>query len=151
MVSTLGPHLKLYTHSSSVPQSVTIAPLSDTLATTLAVVRDDIATHGKASKIMIFCPTARSTALSAEVFRQIKGLPPILEIHSRKTQANRSKAAEAFKDAKTSILFSSDVAARGMDFPGWVYYDKTPFFPLSLTFIVRQGYSGHSSRLTIIC
>jgi ATP-dependent RNA helicase MSS116 len=101
-----------------VPQSFLTAPLSDTLASTLAVVRDDIATHGKASKIMIFCPTARSTALSAEVFRQIKDLPPILEIHSRKTQANRSKAAEAFKDAKTGILFSSDVAARGMDFPG---------------------------------
>ena len=70
---------------------------------------------------MIFCPTARSTALAAEVFRNINGLPPILDIHSRKSQSQRSKAAEAFKNAKTAILFSSDVAARGMDFPGWVY------------------------------
>jgi ATP-dependent RNA helicase MSS116 len=101
-----------------VPQSVISAPLSDTLATTLAVVREDKATHGAASKIMIFCPTARSTGLAADVFRKIKGLPPVLEIHSRKSQSQRSKAAEAFKNAKNAILFSSDVAARGMDFPG---------------------------------
>jgi ATP-dependent RNA helicase MSS116 len=68
--------------------------------------------------VIVFLPTARATGLAADVFRKIKGLPPIIEIHSRKTQAARSKAAEQFKDAKSAILFSSDVAARGMDFPG---------------------------------
>lgn len=82
------------------------------------MLREDQAAHGAASKVMVFFPTARSTALAAEVFRKIPGLPQIIEIHSRKTQPQRSKAAEAFKDAKTAILLSSDVAARGMDFPG---------------------------------
>ena len=97
-----------------------MVPLSNSLAATLSVLREDQATHGNASKVMVFLPTARSTGVAAEVFRNIPGLPPIVEIHSRKSQSMRSKAADTFKDAKSAILFSSDVAARGMDFPGWV-------------------------------
>ncbi len=42
----------------------------------------------------------------------------LFEIHSRKSQSQRNQAAEQFKTAKKAILFSSDVTARGMDFPG---------------------------------
>ena len=41
----------------------------------------------------------------------------ILEIHSKLTQAQRTKAAENFRRADSGILLSSDVTARGMDFP----------------------------------
>jgi len=41
----------------------------------------------------------------------------ILEIHSKLTQGARTKAAEDFRRAESGILLSSDVTARGMDFP----------------------------------
>lgn len=41
----------------------------------------------------------------------------ILEIHSKLTQGARTKAAENFRKADSGILLSSDVTARGMDFP----------------------------------
>ncbi|KAM0708652.1 hypothetical protein Q7P35_005304 [Cladosporium inversicolor] len=41
----------------------------------------------------------------------------ILEIHSKLTQGQRTKAAENFRRAESGILLSSDVTARGMDFP----------------------------------
>jgi ATP-dependent RNA helicase MSS116 len=41
----------------------------------------------------------------------------ILEIHSKLTQGARTKAAENFRRADSAILLSSDVTARGMDFP----------------------------------
>ncbi|KAF4554341.1 ATP-dependent RNA helicase cyt-19-like protein [Elsinoe fawcettii] len=41
----------------------------------------------------------------------------IYSIHSRLTQAQRTTAAESFRNAKAAMLFSSDVTARGMDFP----------------------------------
>jgi ATP-dependent RNA helicase MSS116 len=41
----------------------------------------------------------------------------ILEIHSKLTQSQRTKAAENFRRADSGILLSSDVTARGMDFP----------------------------------
>ncbi|KAM0718751.1 hypothetical protein Q7P37_005822 [Cladosporium fusiforme] len=41
----------------------------------------------------------------------------ILEIHSKLTQQGRTRAAENFRKAESGILLSSDVTARGMDFP----------------------------------
>ncbi|KAJ3873963.1 P-loop containing nucleoside triphosphate hydrolase protein [Lentinula edodes] len=73
------------------------------------------------SKVMVFFPTARHVSFATEVLSSPsikKDLPPVLEIHSRKSQSARTKAAEAFKGAKSAILLSSDVAARGIDFPG---------------------------------
>ena len=67
---------------------------------------------------MVFFPTARQVGFAQEVLSQLDGLPPILEIHSRKSQPARIKASNAFKVAKSAVLLSSDVAARGMDFPG---------------------------------
>jgi ATP-dependent RNA helicase MSS116 len=106
------------TFCPTVQQSVFTVDISKSLPATFAVLREDFEAHGNASKVMVFFPTARSTAVAAEVFRNIKGLPPVFEIHSRKSQPARSKASEEFKNAKSAILFSSDVAARGMDFPG---------------------------------
>ena len=42
---------------------------------------------------------------------------PVLEIHSRKSQSYRTKTSDTFRMAKKGILFSSDVTARGLDYP----------------------------------
>lgn len=41
----------------------------------------------------------------------------VLETHSRKSQGARTRASEAFRNGKGLIMFTSDVSARGMDFP----------------------------------
>ena len=41
----------------------------------------------------------------------------VLEIHSRRSQAQRTKTSDEFRKSKTAIMFSSDVSARGMDYP----------------------------------
>lgn len=41
----------------------------------------------------------------------------VLEIHSRKSQPQRQKAADAFRTARQAIMFTSDVSARGVDYP----------------------------------
>ena len=41
----------------------------------------------------------------------------IVEIHGRLDQAARTKAADSFRHAESAIMLSSDVTARGMDFP----------------------------------
>lgn len=100
------------------PQHFTIAELEDTLPTTLALLRQDAAAHPGTSKVMVFFPTARGTGLAASVLSRVRDLPPILEIHSRMSQPARTRSADSFKAAKSAVLLSSDVAARGMDFPG---------------------------------
>lgn len=117
-----------------VPQHSLIAPLNDVFPMALAAIQSEMATHGAKTKIMAFLPTARATGLAAALFKRLNTglevrlfnfsvdtkliLPvQISEIHSRKSQSQRNAAAEAFKVAQSGILFSSDVTARGMDFP----------------------------------
>jgi ATP-dependent RNA helicase MSS116 len=66
-------------------------------------------------KIIVYFTTARLAQLFAETSVAM-GLPT-LEIHSRKSQAQRQRASDNFKDGTNVTLFSSDVTARGMDYP----------------------------------
>ncbi len=66
-------------------------------------------------QIIAFFVTARITQFYAELF-QATG-EPVVEMHSRKTQAYRTKAAETFRRDNRTIMFSSDVSARGVDYP----------------------------------
>ncbi|CAD7702121.1 unnamed protein product [Ostreobium quekettii] len=68
-------------------------------------------------KILVFFGTARQTQLHAELWCVMEGGHPVLEIHSRKSQGHRNKASDFFRNNSNTIMFSSDVTARGMDFP----------------------------------
>lgn len=41
----------------------------------------------------------------------------VLETHSRKSQSARTRVSQAFRSSKGVIMFTSDVSARGMDYP----------------------------------
>ncbi|OWZ20038.1 DEAD/DEAH box RNA helicase [Phytophthora megakarya] len=69
-----------------------------------------------AYKVIVFLPTARSTQFMAQLF-QAAGFSNVLEMHSRKSQSARTKAADSFRKGKKIIMFSSDVSARGVDYP----------------------------------
>ncbi|KAI5838153.1 P-loop containing nucleoside triphosphate hydrolase protein [Morchella snyderi] len=77
-------------------------------------------------KAIVFFSATRFTSLAAETFRSLgAGIGPnhplyptrIFEIHSRLNQGQRDTAATRFRMSESAILFSSDVTARGMDFP----------------------------------
>jgi hypothetical protein len=68
---------------------------------------------------MLFFTTARLTQFSATLFQEdavkrvLGGALPVWEIHSRKSQNARTRAADEFRHAPSGLLFSSDVSARG--------------------------------------
>ena len=66
------------------------------------------------AKIVVFFPTARLVNFFAEVFSEgnIASIP-VLELHSKKSQSYRNRVSDDFRKAKRSILFTSDVSARG--------------------------------------
>jgi ATP-dependent RNA helicase MSS116 len=74
-------------------------------------------------KIIAFFPTARLVGYFAELINDgirksnKSAFPEIIEIHSRKSQASRNRASDKFRAAKSAILFTSDVSARGVDYP----------------------------------
>lgn len=112
-------------------------------------------------KAIVYFPSTAEVSLAAEAFSNMRGsldgssasnfahpLAParIIEIHSRLTQAQRTRNAAMFKTSKSAILFSSDVTARGMDFP-----DVSHVIQLGLPrndddYIHRLGRTGRAGK-----
>ncbi|KAG0038188.1 hypothetical protein BGZ82_000869 [Podila clonocystis] len=97
------------------------------------------------NKIMVFLPTTRGAQLYAKVFASLsmgKELS-VFEIHSAKQQRERTLTSRNFKRIQTpAVLFTSDVSARGVDYPG-VGLVVQVGAPLSLEhYIHRIGRTG---------
>jgi len=71
--------------------------------------------NGASAKILVFFTTARLTQYFSELF-QWSGLD-VAEMHSKKAQGRRLDTASRFWSSRSSILFSTDISARGMDYP----------------------------------
>lgn len=98
-----------------VQQSFMLSSFQDTFPSLLKVIQAEQSAR-QVNKIIVFFPTARATQLAAELFNEMR--IQVSEIHSRKSQSARTKVSDAFRAATNAILFSSDVSARGLDFPG---------------------------------
>jgi ATP-dependent RNA helicase MSS116 len=64
---------------------------------------------------MAFLPTARQVQFSTLCLVEM-GVA-VLEIHSRRTATERSYASDTFRKHTKQVLLSSDVSARGVDYP----------------------------------
>merc|ERR1712013_442540 len=67
-------------------------------------------------KVIVFFPTARQTGFFSEALDGLKGLS-VYEMHSRKSQPYRTKVCKQFREAQNGVMCSSDVSARGLDYP----------------------------------
>jgi len=73
-------------------------------------------TKSSPHKIVVFLPTARMVSFFAAFFNE--GFEsPIIDLHSKKSQSSRNTASDNFRRAKNAILFTSDLSARGVDYP----------------------------------
>lgn len=55
------------------------------------------------------------TSLTFSLFRDMK--LSVKELHSRKPPLYRARVSEEFKEAKQMVLVTSDVSARGLNYP----------------------------------
>ncbi|EJU04856.1 DEAD-domain-containing protein [Dacryopinax primogenitus] len=146
-ISTIGEEEEA-THKH-VAQDYIIAPLAKIDAVLLTLLRQ--AVESPFTKIIVFFSTARGAAIAYDLFRAIPDLEqaPMFEMHSRMSQGARVKQADGFRETMKGILFSSDVTARGMDFPGItaVYQVGMPSSPEQyihrLGRTARAGAQGH--------
>lgn len=142
------------------------------LPTLLGIIRREQSSSNSRYKIMVFFPTSRlvrffyqlctignvdlskSGRMSGETRRETggnhrddgDGQKVLWEIHSRMSQASRGRASNAFRNAQRGILFTSDVSARGLDYPDvtLVVQMGAPF--KRSQYIHRLGRSGRAGR-----
>ena len=124
-----------------VQQELVVADIEDQIVTIAAILAREMQVVDY--KIIVFFTTARLTGFMARLFNEM-GVKT-LEIHSRKSQSQRSRTADQFRDGCNLILFSSDVSARGMDYP-----DVTCVLQVGLTdreqYIHRLGRTARAGK-----
>jgi ATP-dependent RNA helicase MSS116, mitochondrial len=70
----------------------------------------------------------------------------ILEMHSRLTQRERTNNSARFRNAESAILFSSDVTARGMDFPNVSHVIQIGLPRQADDYVHRLGRTGRAGK-----
>ncbi|XP_023004945.1 DEAD-box ATP-dependent RNA helicase 31-like [Cucurbita maxima] len=101
------------THAQ-VRQMQIVAPLDKHFSLLYATLKEHIASDVD-YKVLIFCTTAMVTRMVADLLGELK--LNIREIHSRKPQSYRTRVSDEFRKSKGLILVTSDVSARGVDYP----------------------------------
>ena len=107
-------------------------------------------------KVMVFLPTAREAGFCAVLFRQMDRVGTrIFEIHSKKSQPQRTATSEQFRLCQSGILFSSDVSARGMDYPDVTFVLQVGNPPDRAQYLHRLGRTARAGRdgagLLLLC
>nr|CAG8488578.1 12758_t:CDS:2 [Entrophospora candida] len=100
-----------------VKQSYLVSPYTSQLHIIRKIITDHKLLHQN-TKIIMFLPTKSQTILYASFIRSLRDLE-VFELHSGKTQDYRTRISERFRRcSRDAILVTSDVSARGVDYPG---------------------------------
>mmetsp|Transcript_38355 Transcript_38355/g.41580 ORF Transcript_38355/g.41580 Transcript_38355/m.41580 type:complete len:893 (-) Transcript_38355:433-3111(-) len=124
-------------------------------------------------KIVVFFPTARLVQFYAEIFHEVTGGVSVnvidhnndneyntdatnkkrkalklqsWELHSKKSQGYRNRVSEEFRKATTGVLFTSDVSARGVDYPNVSHVIQCGMPESRDQYIHRLGRTGRAGQ-----
>lgn len=111
--------------------------------------------NGRPFKAIVYFNSTAEVTLASSVFYKLSGgfkrETPLsglrsYEIHSKLSQMQRTRAADDFRAAKSGILFSSDVTARGMDFPNVTHVIQIGLPRERESYIHRLGRTGRAGK-----
>ena len=109
-------------------------------------------------KAIVYFGATADVALAASILNNLKSLgqgqshpsplhpAKIIEIHARLSQHERTRAAEGFRRAESGILLSSDVTARGMDFPNVTHVIQIGLPPSEEQYVHRIGRTARGDK-----
>ncbi|OIW32122.1 DEAD-domain-containing protein [Coniochaeta ligniaria NRRL 30616] len=141
------------THHKVPQHIVTCKGIENVYATLVELVQREVEaakTTGEPFKAIVFLPTTLSVVLANSLFMSLRNMerniPFVTNIHSRLTQDKRTRAADRFKMCESGILLSSDVTARGMDFPNVTHVIQICSPPDEEQYIHRLGRTGRAGK-----
>ena len=107
------------------------------------------------SKTLVFLSSCKQVRFVHEMFRRMRPGLPLAMLHGRMKQLARTKTFHAFNQAKHTVLFATDVAARGLDFPNvdWVVQADCPEdVPCYIHRVGRTArYTAEGRGLLLLC
>lgn len=114
-------------------------------------------------KAIVYMNSTSEVALAQEVIQNMRGsgtdgsarnmfakhpLHPcdIIEMHSKLNQSQRTRNSQRFRNAKSALLLSSDVTARGMDFPNVSHVIQICLPRSADDYVHRIGRTGRAGK-----
>jgi len=158
----------LATHEK-VPQKIaTVLGLENYMPTLLELAKREVAkaandaealgAGAKPFKAIVYLQATTQVQLAYRIFNNLKseggsmwGKHPlwpaeILCMHGQLDQRERTRVSERFRRAKSAMLFSTDVTARGMDFPNVTHVIQIGLPPNKEQYIHRIGRTGRGDK-----
>lgn len=145
-----------------VPQYVTtVEQGSQIVPLLLDLITQDQKEKKHASKIMVFTPTTKLADAIFQLFVGLEWLFPrpsktrLFRIHGGLTQERRTRISNEFRacDNEASIMVTSDVSARGVDYPGVtrvIQLGVPSTRDMYVHRVGRTGRGGHGGRADLI-
>ncbi|KAI0790440.1 P-loop containing nucleoside triphosphate hydrolase protein [Abortiporus biennis] len=140
-----------------IPQYHTVLPTGeDQVPHLLRLIAHDQLSNPGRSKIIIFLPTTKLTRLFAGILKLTSrsALPRpdtrVMEIHSQVAQNRRSSISDSFRNdtSGATILVSSDVSARGVDYPNVTRVIQIGVPKSGEQYIHRVGRTGRGKNMS---
>ena len=137
-----------------IPQHYTVLPnASEQLPQLFRLIAHDQLVNPRNSKVIVFLNTTKQTQLFATLFRELSKttLPArsqVYEIHSKRTQSSRTAASNAFRRDRSgaAILVTSDVSARGIDYPDVTRVIQVGSPASTEQYVHRVGRTGRAGK-----
>ena len=105
-------------------------------------------------KAIVFFNASADVSLAAAILRQLQPqtkptIPhstKIIEIHARLSQLERNHASRSFRTVRSAIMLSSDVSARGVDYPDVTHVVQIGLPPSDTHYVHRLGRTGRGDK-----
>ncbi|KAF5858866.1 ATP-dependent RNA helicase dbp4 [Aspergillus alliaceus] len=126
---------------STLQQHYVVTPLPQKLDVLWSFIRSNLK-----SKTIVFMSSGKQVRFVYESFRHLQPGIPLMHLHGRQKQGGRLDITAKFSQAKHAVLFSTDITARGLDFPAvdWVIQMDCP--EDADTYIHRVGRTARYER-----
>lgn len=112
-----------YSTPESLRQSYIITPIQNKIDILWSFLRS----HRK-KKLIVFLTSCKQVRFIHQAFTRLRPGLPVLALYGTMHQMKRMSVYEEFCEKETAVLFATDIAARGLDFPNidWVLQMDCP-------------------------
>ncbi|KAJ3101217.1 hypothetical protein HDU97_001568 [Phlyctochytrium planicorne] len=128
----------------NVKQTYIMSPFSSQLATLYKVIADHKEKTPNA-KIIVFFGTTKSVQSISNLFNVMEGIQ-VITLHSKLEQRQRTRISDRFRNSRSAALFTSDVSARGVDYPGVTLVVQFGIPTSAEQYIHRIGRTGRAGK-----
>ncbi|OJJ44989.1 hypothetical protein ASPZODRAFT_153310 [Penicilliopsis zonata CBS 506.65] len=126
---------------TTLQQHYVLTPLPEKLDVLWSFIRSNLK-----SKTIVFLSSGKQVRFVYESFRHLQPGIPLMHLHGKQKQGGRLDITTKYSQAQHAVLFATDVAARGLDFPAvdWVIQLDCP--EDADTYIHRVGRTARYER-----